>query len=167
MPDRVSSGKMRNVFAAAILSACSIFTFSAEAPASASSSIPPVTTSAPKITDEQRAKARESNEKFRNEQSALFEKLRTARREMEQAAQADVTDESTIRAKAATLGQIEGELAILRARHYKELRAILPHDQAASQSGLSSGSNQYTQRLQNIIRRTNNPAIKPRPASKE
>jgi Spy/CpxP family protein refolding chaperone len=159
---------MRNVFAAAILSACSMFTFSADAPPSASSSIPPVTTSAPKITDDQRTKARESNEKFRNEQSALFEKLRTARREMEQAAQADLTDESTIRARAATLGQIEGDLAILRAKHYKELRTILPHDQAASQSGLGAGSNQYTQRLQNIVRRgTNNPAIKPRPASKD
>jgi Spy/CpxP family protein refolding chaperone len=104
------------------------------------------------VTDEQRAKLRDLNEKFRNEQNSLYEKLRNARRELDQTAQADATDEKAIRSKAAVLGQIEGDLAILRARHYKELRAILPHDQAARQSGMISGTNQVNSRLKDVVR---------------
>ncbi len=114
------------------------------------------------VNEAQRAKLRETNEKFRAEQTLLYEKLRTNRKEMEQAAQADPIDEKTIRAKASVIGQIEGDLAVLRAKHYKELRTILPHDQAARQSGLSVSTNQSQQRLQNIVRsNTNGPTAAP------
>ena len=114
------------------------------------------------VNEEQRTTLRETNEKFRAEQTVLYEKLRTTRREMEQAAQSDPINEASIRSKAAVIGQIEGDLALLRARHYKELRTVLPHDQAARQSGLSSSTNQSHQRLQNIVRsNTNGPTPAP------
>ena len=117
------------------------------------------------VNEEQRAKLRETNEKFRAEQTVLYEKLRTTRKEMEQAAQADPIDEASIRAKAAVIGQIEGDLALLRAKHYKELRTVLPHDQAARQSGLSSGTIRSGQ-LQNVGRtNTIRPSAVPAPPS--
>jgi Spy/CpxP family protein refolding chaperone len=78
------------------------------------------------MTDEQRKKLQESNQKLRQEQAAVSEKLRAARRELEQAAQAVNYDEQAIRDKAATIGQLEGDLAIIRAKHYQDLRSIMP-----------------------------------------
>jgi hypothetical protein len=119
------------------------------------------------VSEEQRAKLRETNEKFRAEQTVLYEKLRGTRREMEQAAQAEPINEASIRAKAAVIGQIEGDLALLRARHYKELRTVLPHDQAARQSGLSLSTNQYPSRLREVVRaNTNKPSAAPAVPSK-
>lgn len=100
-------------FTAAIL--CASASFAAEI----------ATNAAPRVqNEEQRQRLREANETFRGEQAALYDRLRAARRELDQAAQAEIPDEKNIRAKAAALGQIEGDLAILRARHFKELRAI-------------------------------------------
>lgn len=81
------------------------------------------------LTEEQRQKVRAATEKAREEQRLLSEKLRDARRELEVAAQAEEIDEVNIRAKAAIVGQIEGDLAIVRAKQYKELRNILPKEQ--------------------------------------
>jgi len=128
---------MRNVLAAAVLSgSCLIGAELQTNPPATQSRVHP-SGARENVSDEQRAKLHEINEKFRTEQSAVYEKLRIAQRELEQTAQADVTDENAIRAKAAAVGQIEGDLAMLRAKHYKELRAVLPRDAAASQSGFS------------------------------
>jgi Spy/CpxP family protein refolding chaperone len=83
------------------------------------------------MTDEQRKKLQEANQKMRQEQTPLYEKLRTARQDLEKAAQAENFDEQTIRAKAAVIGQIEGDLALIRARHYQEIRTIAPRAQSA------------------------------------
>ncbi len=115
------------------------------------------------VTDDQRAKLKETNEKFRTEQNALYERLRNARRDLEQTAQADATDEKAIRAKAAVLGQVEGDLAILRAKHYKELRAILPHEQAIQQSGLG-GTNHIPARPEAVRPAARTNAAAPAPA---
>jgi hypothetical protein len=161
--DIVNSSEMRLIFSFAALSfGCWI---AAAADLRTNAPLAPVRPVRDAVNEEQRAKLRETNEKFRGEQNVLYEKLRTTRKEMEQAAQADPIDEPTIRAKAAVLGQIEGDLALLRAKHYKELRTVLPHDQAARQSGLSVGTNQYSQRLQNAVRaNTNAPGGVIRPA---
>jgi Spy/CpxP family protein refolding chaperone len=81
------------------------------------------------LTPEQQDKIRQSSEKMREEQRALYDKLRAARTDLEKTAQADPINETDIRAKAAVIGQIEGELALIRARHYKELAAVLPKEQ--------------------------------------
>src|SRR3954462_12210075 len=90
-----------------------------------SQEVRPVTGQTNTLTPEQR-KYQEANQKWRQEQNPLFEKQRAVRRELEQAVQADSTDEKVIREKAAQLGQIEGDLAVLRAKHYKEIRAFMP-----------------------------------------
>jgi Spy/CpxP family protein refolding chaperone len=81
------------------------------------------------LTEEQRQKVREATEKSREEQRVASEKLREARRELEQAAQGEEIDEAKIRAKAQVVGQLEGDMAIIRAKQYKELRKILPKEQ--------------------------------------
>jgi Spy/CpxP family protein refolding chaperone len=149
---------MRMVKCAALILCCWLGT-AAEVRTNAPAA--PIRPSHDPVNEEQRAKLRETNEKFRAEQAVLYEKLRTTRKEMEQAAQADPVDEAAIRGKAAVLGQIEGDLALLRARHYKELRTVLPHDQAARQSGLSQSTNHYAQRVQSAVRPTTNAPVSP------
>ena len=68
-----------------------------------------------KLTDEQRKKLQDASQTLRKEQTAIYEKLRVARHELEQAAQSEQFDEQAIRAKAAVVGQLEGDLAIVRA----------------------------------------------------
>jgi len=92
----------------------------------ASAPVRPQNLPAENVSDDQRAKLREASEKLRAEQTPLYEKLRAIRRELEQAAQADPLDEKLIREKAAALGVIEGDLALLRARHYQAIRGVLP-----------------------------------------
>lgn len=78
------------------------------------------------ITPEMREKLRASQEKFRDEQKKLMEKLNAARIELNTAIQAETLDEKTIREKAAVVGQIEADQAVLRARQYQEMRPYLP-----------------------------------------
>jgi Spy/CpxP family protein refolding chaperone len=85
-----------------------------------------------KLTDEQRKKLQEANQKLHQEQTALYEKLRIARRDLEQAVQAEHYDEQTIRSKAAVLGQLEGDLALIRAKHYQEIRPFMPKPSAVT-----------------------------------
>ncbi len=156
---------MKNTFATVLLCAGSLISFAADVRTNAPSAAPshPAGAVVDKVSEEQRAKLRELNEKFRADQNGLYEKLRNARRDLEQTAQADVADEKAIRAKAGVLGQVEGDLTILRAKHYKELRTILPRDQAARQSGLATMStNQFAQHPLAGMR-TNGPMIAPPP----
>jgi len=119
----------------------------------------PVTNAMSNLTPEQRTKYQEANQRYRQEQTPLYEKLRTARRELEQAIQAENLDEKIIRDKAEQIGRIEGDLAVIRAKHSKELRTIMP--QGARPVGMNSTNVQYQQRLQSIVSQkgaTNNPA---------
>ena len=87
---------------------------------------PVVTPAAENITPEMREKLRASQEKFRDEQKKLMEKLNSARIELNTAIQAETLDEKTIREKAAVVGQIEADQAVLRAKQYQEMRPYLP-----------------------------------------
>lgn len=81
------------------------------------------------LTEEQRTKLREVSAKSRKEQTALYEKMRTVRTDLDKLTRADQIDEQAIRSKALELGKIEGELAVIRAKNYSELRALLPKEQ--------------------------------------
>lgn len=81
------------------------------------------------LTEEQRQKVRDVMEKFREDQRVAFDKLRTARTELDEASRGEQVDEAKIRAKAQVVGQIEGDLAILRAKQFAELRKVLPKEQ--------------------------------------
>ncbi len=109
-----------------------------------SQEIRPVTGQTNNLTLEQR-KYQEANQKWRQEQNPLFEKQRAVRKELEQAVQAENVDEKVIREKAAQLGQIEGDLAVLRAKHYKEVRAFMPRN--------STNNMQFQQRLNSVVSR--------------
>lgn len=81
------------------------------------------------LSDEQKAKLKEANEKLRLEQQPLYGKQREVRNEMRQLEQADPLDEAKLREKALELGKVEGELAILRAKHFQTIKGLLPKEQ--------------------------------------
>jgi Spy/CpxP family protein refolding chaperone len=164
------------IVAALIISGCigASSLFAAESPATtpspASSATPPAR-SAPgtvirpgegaasqkreSISEQERQKIRATSDKYREEQKALYEKLRAARGELEKTVQAKTIDEQAIREKAAVIGQIEGDLAILRAKQYHDLQAILPK---GTNAFARPGSTNTSKRLQDLRRR---PAISP------
>lgn len=115
----------------------------------------PATNAAPgALSPELRAKVREVNEKFRAEQTALYKRLQIARRELEQTIQSESLNDKGIREKATIIGEIEGELAILRGKHYRELGAVLPPGQLTN--GFALGTNLFSPRLNNIGRSKTN-----------
>ncbi len=77
------------------------------------------------LGQEQSAAIRKAMESTREETRVLSEKLRQARTELEQAVQAEKMDEELIRAKAVEVGKIEGDMAVLRARTYAQVRPLL------------------------------------------
>ncbi|MGN6384677.1 MAG: Spy/CpxP family protein refolding chaperone [Verrucomicrobiota bacterium] len=107
------------------------------------------------ISEQERQKIRAASDKYREEQKALYEKLRAARGELERTVQGKTIDEQAIREKAAVIGQIEGDLAIIRAKQYHDLQAILPK---GTNAFARPGSTNTAKRLQELRRR---PAIAP------
>ena len=81
------------------------------------------------LSDEQRNKLREASEKLRAEQQPQYSKMRDIRKEMAELEKAEKIDETKIREKARELGAVEGELAVLRARHFQTIKAHLPKEQ--------------------------------------
>ncbi|MEK7685899.1 MAG: periplasmic heavy metal sensor [Verrucomicrobiota bacterium] len=77
------------------------------------------------LGQEQSTAIRQAMESTREETRVLSEKLRQARKELEQAVQAEKIDEELIRAKALEVGKIEGDMAVLRARTYAKMRPLL------------------------------------------
>src|SRR5436190_3790658 len=67
---------------------------------------PPVNAAGETITPEMREKLRATQEKYRDEQQKLMQKLSGARTELNAAIQAENFDEKTIREKAAVVGQV-------------------------------------------------------------
>lgn len=82
------------------------------------------------LTPEQRTKVDEINRAYATNATPLFSRLGTARRELEMKVNDDTYDEAGIRAKAKEIADLEGELAILRAKRYSKFRAFLAADQA-------------------------------------
>lgn len=65
---------------------------------------------------------------------ALWQKLRTDRRELDKLATTEKADESAIRSKAADLGRTEGDLAVLKSKTLSQLR---PHFSAPQMERLA------------------------------
>jgi len=81
------------------------------------------------LSEEQRKAVREVAQAIRRENREHFEKLRRSRRELEEAVFAPVPDESAIKARAAEVGRLEGEIAVARARHIARIRPQLSPEQ--------------------------------------
>lgn len=81
------------------------------------------------LTEEQREKMREVMEKTRDEQRAAAEKMSRVRRELGELTRAEKIDEAAIRAKAKEIGEVEAEMALVRARQFQELKGVIPAEQ--------------------------------------
>ena len=119
----------------------------------------------PVLTPEEREKVKEITDKNRAQQRELAEKLRKVRTELDALARADKIDESAVMAKAAELGKVEGQIALLRGRQYQELKAALPEEklQAFRPGSISQlpPSAALRERLQSVPPRQGRPATPP------
>ncbi len=77
------------------------------------------------LTDQQKAQIKEIFKKERAEMKPIMTRMIAERRNLRELAQADKIDEAAIRAQAAKLATIEGDLAIQHARVAAQIRAIL------------------------------------------
>ena len=93
----------------------------------------------PSLTEEQRSAIRETMEASRKEAAPLEEKMRTARRELQEAIHADKLDENVIHEKAAEVGKIEGDLAVVRAKAFAKIRPSLTPEQVARMKNMPPG----------------------------
>lgn len=111
------------------------------------------------LSPEQQAKLRELNENLREGQRVLMARMVAVRRELERLSRAEELDEKAIRAKAAELGELEADLAILRGKYYRDLREVLPSAAAAAREVRSP----FRQEIRRSSRPVQVPARRPVP----
>ena len=81
------------------------------------------------LSEHQKVKMKEIFKQNREQAKPVFDRLITEKRNLRTLVQADKTDEAAIRAQAAKLSSVEGDLAIQRAHAAKQIRAILTPEQ--------------------------------------
>ena len=81
------------------------------------------------LTEEQRAKIRETMQASQGELTQLNEKLAAAQKEAIKAALADKPDESAVRAKVEAVTKIQADIAMLRFKGVKEIKGTLTDEQ--------------------------------------
>ena len=90
------------------------------------------------LTDAQREQVRAIMESHRDEQKAIGDRMQAARKALHEAVAADVFDENAIRAKAAEVGAVEADAAVLQAKIRGEVFALLTPEQAKKAKELRS-----------------------------
>ena len=85
----------------------------------------------PSLNEEQRIAIREIMEASRRESAPLETRMRAVRRELQEAIHAEKVDEQVIRDKAAEIGKLEGDLAVIRSKAFAKLRPSLTPEQMA------------------------------------
>lgn len=83
------------------------------------------------VSEDQRASFRDAMESVGEDARDIFEKMRAARKSMEEAVFAEKTDEAAIKKYAAEVGELEGQLAVIRAKVGAKLRPMLTSEQLA------------------------------------
>lgn len=81
------------------------------------------------LTDAQREQVKAIMESHRDEQKAIGDRMQAARKALHDAIGADAFDEAAVRAKAAEIGAVEADAAVLQARIKSEVFAILTPEQ--------------------------------------
>ncbi len=81
------------------------------------------------LTGEQKEKVKEIFRKNREETESLRKEMVSERRELRELVRSEKTDEAAIREEAKKIGSTSGELAIRRAKTFREVRAILTPEQ--------------------------------------
>lgn len=77
------------------------------------------------LTEEKKSALRDAFGKIQPESRELAKKLSAARKELADELYAEKVDEATIRAKAAAIGKLEGDVALLRAQAFAQVRPLL------------------------------------------
>jgi periplasmic protein CpxP/Spy len=90
------------------------------------------------LTDAQRDQVKAIMESHRDEQKAIGDRMQAARKALHEAIAADTFDEAAVRAKAAEIGAVEADAAVLQARIKGEIFAILTPEQAKKAKQLRS-----------------------------
>ena len=90
------------------------------------------------LTDAQRDQVKAIMESHRDEQQAIGDRMQAARKALHQAIAADTFDEAAIRAKAAEIGAVEADAAVLQAKIKSEVFAILTPEQVKKANELRS-----------------------------
>jgi Spy/CpxP family protein refolding chaperone len=104
----------------------------------------PVNLGGETLSPEMRDKLRATQEKYREEQKKLMDKLSAARTELNAAVQSETFDEKTVREKATAVGELEADQAVLRAKQYQEMKPFLPKRSAIQHLGTNSVTGQGT-----------------------
>lgn len=81
------------------------------------------------LSDQQRGQVRSIMDGHRDDQQAIGDRLRQAHDALEHAVQAGTFDEGAVRQAAMTLGEVETDAAVLRARIFSEVFQILTPEQ--------------------------------------
>ncbi len=90
------------------------------------------------LTDAQREQVKAIMESHRDEQKAIGDRTQAARKALHEAIAADAFDETAVRAKAAEIGAVEADAAVLQARIKSEIFAILTPEQVKKAKELRS-----------------------------
>lgn len=90
------------------------------------------------LTAEQKQQIKEVFAKHKPQAEPLMKQLMTERRALRELVQADTVDEAAIKAQAAKIAGVQGDLAVLRAHGFKEIRALLTPEQAAKAKELQA-----------------------------
>ena len=83
------------------------------------------------LTDDQKTQLKSIADSHRDEMRAAGEKMRAARNGLQQLVEADVIDESAIRAKSGEIAAAEADMVILNAKIRKESFQVLTSEQQA------------------------------------
>jgi protein CpxP len=97
------------------------------------------------LTDAQRSRVKEILDSHRNDLRALGDKAMAAHQALDAATASDSFDEATVRTKAAEVGAVDADMAVMRARVYNEVYQILTPDQ---QKQLKQLQTEMRQRMQ-------------------
>ena len=90
------------------------------------------------LTDAQHDQVKAIMESHRDEQKAIGDRMQAARKALHEAIAADTFDEAAVRAKAAEIGAVEADAAVLQARIKGEIFAILTPEQVKKAKELRS-----------------------------
>jgi Spy/CpxP family protein refolding chaperone len=81
------------------------------------------------LTDAQRQQVRAIMESHQDEQNAIGDRMRTARKALQEAITADSFDEGAIRARAADVAAVDADAVVLQAKIHAAVFAILTPEQ--------------------------------------
>jgi Spy/CpxP family protein refolding chaperone len=90
------------------------------------------------LTDAQKDQVKNIVDSHRTDLQALGERLGTARRSLESAVSADVTDEAAIRARAGDVAAVDADMAVMRARIRGQVFQILTAEQQTTLKNLEA-----------------------------